>query len=182
MAVTRTAAVLIERKVTTFDLKKGDDLQILCGEGIRLLGHNIEQLVQGPAHQQGHNLDLVLQRNELQLPLDTQVEDKCISDHYVITVKTSIGKCSVKKTVTIKRDIKHINLENFKEDISKCLSSHSLSSIDNLNECLEGVLNEHTLMEEQTISTRPIPRWMSLKVKEAKKEKTKAEIQWENLD
>ncbi|GFR88589.1 ATP-dependent DNA helicase [Elysia marginata] len=140
--------------------------------------HNIKQLVQGPTHQQGHTLDLVLHRNALQLTLNTQVEDKCISDHYVITVKTSIEKCSANKTVTIKRDIKHINLENFKEDISKCLSSHSASSIDQLSEYLQGVLNKHAPMEEKTISTRPIAPWMSLKAKEAKQEKRRAERQW----
>ncbi|GFR63814.1 hypothetical protein ElyMa_003615600 [Elysia marginata] len=113
-------------------------------------------------------ISTVYYRNELQFTLDTQVEVKCTSDHFVITVKTSLQKCSAKKTVIVKRDMKHINPETFRGDISNCLSAYSPFSVDELIKCLKGVLNEHAPMEEQTISSRPVVPWMSLTVKEAK--------------
>ena len=140
--------------------------------------HDIQQLVTESTHKHHHTLDLVLTRRETSKVSNIKLHDIGLSDHHVISVELNYQKPTAKKQKVLSRNLKSINLEVFKEELSSSLSTNSLESVEDFNNCLRDVLDHHAPLRMRTLSSRPSAPWLTLRVKASKQEKRKAERQW----
>lgn len=106
------------------------------------------------------------------------MEDICFYDHFLVTVDTSIERPRHVKITTLKRDTKNINLKDFKADITISLSETKLTIFEEFDRCLHGVFDDHAPLQQRVINSRHVERWMTLRIKEAKQDKRKAERYW----
>ena len=94
---------------------------------------NLIQIVNQPTQRMGHILDWVVIRNDDKSISNLQVTDKCISDHFVITLNFNMSKPKPTKNVIQSRNIKAIDMNVFKSNLSQSLSettdSQSLESL-----------------------------------------------------
>ena len=140
--------------------------------------HDLQQFVQGPTHKHKHTLDLALVRSEFNTVLDINIDDNCLSDHFLISFEVDIRKPGPVKHRVKTRNIKNINLDAFKQDVSSSLCENSPVTVEDFNNCLKDILNKHAPLREGLLTSRPGAPWLTLRVKAAKQDKRKAERTW----
>ena len=139
--------------------------------------HNFSQLVTEPTRKK-HILDLLLIRGNLKTVSDIEVVDKCLSDHCIVSCDIDFERPRPVKHRVLTRNVKEVNVTNFRNDILSSFSCDPPSSFEDLNATLKNTLDKHAPLRERVISAKPGAPWMSLRVKAAKADKRKAERAW----
>lgn len=152
---------------------------------------NLSQHVTEATHVRGHLLDLLITRSESNLIVNKPVvSDSFISDangnlscdHYAISATLSCSKPKHKHQEISYRKLKNICLTEFHHDLESHISSKyeiSGGSLVNIyNDGLSEVLNKHAPLVTKSFLVRPNPQWYNDDLRNAKREKRKAERQW----
>ena len=106
-----------------------------------------------------------------------------ISDHNPIRVTISIPKPEpVRKQITY-RKIKDIDINSLQEDILKSSlinkpSDNIDSFVNQYNETLSAILNEHAPVIDKTVTVHPNAPWFSEDISQAKRKRRCAERRW----
>ena len=140
--------------------------------------YDISQLVNTPTHRMGHIIDWVLVNQvESQQVSDLRVEDKTISDHYVILFNLTVQSRNERKVKVTSRNIKRVNHEKLKNDI-KILVNSDTSQIDIYETGLRQLLDLHAPEKTRTITAKPSAPWLTDDILAAKRERKQFERQW----
>ena len=143
---------------------------------------DLQQHVHQSTHARGHTLDLIITRSSDQLVEDLSVTDTAISDHFWATCLLPGQKSkSVKKEISY-RKIKAIDIAQFKSDIELSSLSSSFNDVDTAvttyNTELAKILDKHAPIVRKTVTLHPEAPWFNDEIKNAKKERRKAEHTW----
>jgi hypothetical protein len=163
------------------DNPTNSDAQRFC----KLLDNfDLLQHVQQTTHERGHTLDLIITCAADQLVQDVVTMDTGISDHFWIHCSLSGPKPkSVRKQISY-RKIKAINTEAFVTDIRASPLSFTDSfesvhtAVDIYNTQLSNILDKHAPLVTKSITLHPEAPWFNEEIREAKKERRKAELIW----
>ena len=167
-----------------FNIHVDDPCDTDCARFLGLLeSMGLQQHVDVPTHKYGHTLDLIITRRADSLLSTNPIADCLFSDHFTV-----ISDLIVKKPLlTVKqisyRKIKSIDTESFTNDLQKsALCQHSPDSLNELvnlyNTTLFNTLDAHAPVITKTIKSRPLVPWYSAEIKEARRERRKAERKW----
>ena len=109
----------------------------------------LHQLVNVPIHQPGHTLDWLITNRATDV-LNLTVVDMLLSDHFVISFDLLLKKPVREKRKIISRNIRAIDMHDFRTDVHNLLGSATQSnSTDPLgvyNTCLRQLLDHHALL------------------------------------
>ena len=141
---------------------------------------NLKQHVSETTHIHGHQLDLVVSREDEISIQSIEVHPPTISDHSLISfeVKGKVGKSS-KKIISF-RKIDSIDLSEFKEDVAACSfvtsPAHDVVSLSKqYEEDLRRILDQHAPLVEKEVTDRNDSPWFTDDCKLRKNIKRKAE-------
>ena len=126
-----------------------------------LLHHNLLQLVLEPTQKKCHILDWVVIRESANTVFNLSVQDKAISDHFLITFDTCLSKPSFAKRTISCRNLKCINHDVLSKDLNKltfpdpnnCLEK----TVDRYNSLLKSLLDNHAPLRYRTVSSLDEP-------------------------
>ena len=114
--------------------------------------------------------------------LDLTVVDMLLSDHFVISFDLLLRKPVREKRKIISRNIRAIDMHEFRTDVHNLLGSATQSdSTDPLgvyNTCLRQLLDRHAPLVTSTVTDRTSAPWMTLEIKQAKVQQRLAERIW----
>ena len=114
--------------------------------------------------------------------LDLTVVDMLLSDHFVISLDLLLRKPVREKRKIISRNIRAIDMHDFRMDVHNLLGSATQSdSTDPLgvyNTCLRQLLDRHAPLVTRTVTDRTSAPWMTLEIKQAKVQRRVAERKW----
>jgi len=144
---------------------------------------NLRQHVSKPTHVKGHLLDLIITNVDEDIVTNIQHYPPAISDHTPITFNLQAAK-PPPVTQTIRyRKLKHIDIESFQLDIQnselikkpKCDVNEF---VNQYNETLNNLLEQHAPIVEKTILIRPNTPWFTDAISHLKRDRRKAERNW----
>ena len=153
---------------------------------------SLHQLVNVPTHRRGHTLDWLITNRAADV-LDLTVVDMLLSDHFVISFDLLLRKPIREKRKIISRNIRAIDMHDFRMDIHNLLGSAIQSdSTDPLgvyntclcqllgvyNTCLCQLLDRHAPLNTHTVTDHTPAPWMTLEIKQAKVQRRLAERKW----
>ena len=142
---------------------------------------SLHQLVNVPTHRRGHTLDWLITNRATDV-LDLTVIDMLLSDHFVISFDLLLRKPVKEKRTIISRNIRAIDVHDFRTDVDNLLGSATQSnSTDPLgiyNTCLRQLLDRHAPLVTRTVTDRTSAPWMTLEIKQAKVQRRLAERKW----
>ena len=127
--------------------------------------YNFEQSVTVPTHSSGNTLDAIISRTCDNLQVSQPVGDNFISDHCFVT--SVIQKSKPQLT---KKCVRYRNWKSSTSGFSQSLSNKvdTLPKINDVNEyvnqfndTLTSIVNEHVPLKEKTLTTRPKVPWFS---------------------
>ena len=114
--------------------------------------------------------------------LDLTVVHMLLSDHFVISFDLLLRKPVREKRKIISRNIRAIDMHDFRTDVDNLLGSATQSnSTDPLgvyNTCLRQLLDRHAPLVTRTVTVRTSAYWMTLEIKQAKVQRRLAERKW----
>ena len=114
--------------------------------------------------------------------LDLTVVDMLLSDHFVISLDLLLRKPVREKRKIISRNIRAIDMHDFRMDVHNLLGSATQSdSTDPLgvyNTCLRQLLDRHAPLVTRTVTDRTSAPWMTYEIKQAKIQRRVAERKW----
>ena len=143
----------------------------------------LQQHVITPTHESGNTLDLIITQQCEDLVKETPQSDYHISDHWSVICQLNLDKPRItKKTVTFRR-IKDIDLCALSDEISSSdLCTNTPDTLSDLvicyNSTLASSLDQHAPLITKTIPARPFVPWFNDDIKEARKQRRKAERRW----
>ena len=148
----------------------------------------LKQHVNVPTHESGHTLDLIITRNCEDVVVDTPHATHFISDHAFVQCYLSCRRPTLEKKTISYRDLKKIDLDQFKVDLQlsplglKDLQSEGKNDLDQLvllyRDTLSKLLDKHAPLKTRSFVVRPKLPWFNGSIKEAKKAKKRAEKKW----
>ena len=143
----------------------------------------LQQHVTHPTHIHGHTLDLIITRQSDQLIKSTPRVDRFISDHASILCSLRSSAPSFTTKIVSYRKLKAINIELLNDDLSNTdLCQNPPSVLDDLVDCyndtLRTTLNKHAPLISKTIKERARVPWFNKEIREAKRQRRKAERKW----
>ena len=159
----------------------GDPHKLKLLELLETMG--LQQHVITPTHESGNTLDLIITRQCEDLVKETPQSDYHISDHWSVICRLNLDKPRItKKTVTFRR-IKDIDLRALSDEISSSdLCTNTPDTLSDLVTCynstLASSLDRHAPLITKTIPARPLVPWFNDDIKEARKQRRKAERRW----
>ena len=142
--------------------------------------HNLTQHVHTSTHKHGHILDWVITSEHIAPTAPVSIIDKCISDHHLLLFSLPLSKkkkAKIQHHVTT-RNIKDINMIDFKADLVRELSSIQEMSAEALDRCSRKVLDKHAPLKSKCVKLRKPSPWYNAAVKRAKGDKRRAEAKW----
>ena len=105
--------------------------------------------------------------------------DMLLSDYFVISFDLLMRKSVREKKKTISRNIRVIDMHDFRTDVHNLLGSATQSiSTDPLgvnNTCLRQLLDRYVPLVTRTVTDRTFAPWLTLEVKQAKVQRRLAE-------
>ena len=109
--------------------------------------------------------------------------DYLFSDHITVLCDLALGKPSPKIEQISYRKLRAIKIEDFKLDLATSeLCKYSPDSLNDLIKCyndtLYQVLEKHAPLRSKVIRSRPLVPWFNADIKNARREKRKAERKW----
>ena len=139
-----------------------------------------DQFVTEPTHVKGHILDIVLCRART-LVTSVNVDNLCMSDHFLLTIGTDLSRPRVPRKVVKCRNVKGIDRSLFRADIAQSpLVIGSPDGVDDLldlyNATLLGLLNKHAPEKEKVVPDRPSSPWINEAVIKARQARRRAHI------
>ena len=139
---------------------------------------SLHQLVNVPTHRRGNTLDWVITDRASDV-LDLTVVDMLLLDHFVISFDLLLRKPVREKKKIISRNIRAIDMHDFRTDVHNLLGSATQSnSADPLgiyNTCLSQLLDRHAPLVTHTVTDRISAPWMTLEIKQANVQRRLAE-------
>ncbi|XP_022791543.1 uncharacterized protein LOC111330846 [Stylophora pistillata] len=143
----------------------------------------LQQHVDKSTHISGHTLDLMITRCSDSFLTAKPMTDYLFSDHFTVLCDLALSKPSPKNEQISYRKLKAIKIEDFKQDLSTSeLCNYSPDSLNDLVECyndtLSQVLERHAPLRSKVIRSRPLVPWFNEDIKNARREKRKAERKW----
>lgn len=133
-----------------------------------LSSFSMSQLVNGPTHELGNTLDLIIANSEETDIRDIKIDFSSKSDHAYIFFKIGFEpKHSEKKTIAIK-NFKNMNLEQFRSDLSTGIENY-VNGVDTscfydalceFNVLCETLVSEHVETKTVNIPVNSRPKWM----------------------
>ena len=145
--------------------------------------HNLQQLVNGPTHESGHTLDLVITRIGEEGIGSVDVNES-ISDHSSVHCQLSLQKPKPSKKVIHYRKIKAIYPAKFTSDISEsrlCSSNGSLAAdelVHQYNEVMGDLLDEHAQQRSCFVVEHLAVPWYNQDIANAKQKRRCFERKW----
>ena len=128
-----------------------------------LANRNFVQVIDKPTHRKKHILDWVITRDEDNTLHDIEVEDKCISDNFVITFCVNASKPTSTKVQVISRNLRSIDSKLFSKDIESALSVATgdiETLVDRYNTALRDILDKHAPLQSRLVTQRKSAPWM----------------------
>ena len=141
------------------------------------------QHVDEPTHINGHILDHVITRNESKSIIKNVYVDTQISDHFSVIFNLTLEKpVPVRKTVKF-RKLKSIDEHKFRKELQDNISeienkNEAESLVTSYNSVLMKTLDSCAPIQEKTVTIRHHSPWFNDKIREAKKNRRKAEKKW----
>ena len=137
---------------------------------------NLKQMITETTHIRGHILDWVITNSE-DCVENITVEDKAVSDHFLISVNLKFEKPGKTKRLVTSRKLKAISAERFLEDVKIAFCKNELSLVQ-FNSALRAVLDAHAPLVTRYVTARTSAPWMTLEIEEAKNDRRRAERLW----
>lgn len=167
-----------------FNLHFDDESNVLSSKVRDLLSAvNVAQYVKSSTHTHGHILDLLISQSGV--VSDVLVEDPLLSDHSAVLFKlTSVKNTNQNSFESIAfRNLKAINLQDFKADLSASLLSireqvSPAAHLQDLNRCFEATLDKHAPIIHKRACNKSKCLWMTDELKSARCLRRKLERQW----
>ena len=132
---------------------------------------SLHQLVNVPTHRRSYTLDWLITNRATDV-LDLTAVDMLLSDHFVIFYDLLLRKPVREKRKIISRNIRAIDMHDFRTDVHNLLGSATQSdSTDPLgvyNTCLRQLLDRHAPLVTRIVTDRTSAPWMTLEIKQAK--------------
>ena len=151
-----------------------------------LASFSMRQLVDGPTHELGNTLDLIVANTDETEIKDINVDFSSKSDHAYIFFKLCVQpRTSEKKTVSIK-NFKNVNLQQFKCDIASVVGNY-VNSVDTdsfysalceFNMLCENCVDDHVETKTVNIPLNSRPKWMDSEFLNARAERRKLYKCW----
>ncbi len=152
----------------------------------------LKQHVSTPTHSSNHILDLLITRSTTDIKILSIESTLYLYDHCFVECKLSIGRPMHPKKEISCREMKKINLDDFKADLSRVnYLCENIANLDELTQCydheLSHILNNHAPVRRKILKVKRSTPWYTaelrqLKVKrrslERKMRKTKLEVDW----
>ena len=147
---------------------------------------SLTQSVNVPTHKLGNTLDLIIHDPTVLTVSDIYVEKPDRSDHYLVFFDILCNvETALKREITF-RNIKGIDLNNFKNDISHASNlfiqncnvndfSHSLSLFNNV---FGEVVESHAPLITKEVDINPKPGWLDQEFKTARSNRRKLYKKW----
>ena len=114
--------------------------------------------------------------------LDLTVVDMLLSDHFVISFDLLWRKPVKEKRKIISRNIRAIDMHDFRTDVHNLLGSATQSNSGDplgvYNTCLRQLLDRHVPLVTHTVTDRTSAPWMTLEIKQAKVQRRLVEQKW----
>ena len=105
-----------------------------------------------------------------------------LSDHFVISFDLLLRKPIREKTKIISRNIRAIDIHDFRTDTYNLLGSATQSNLTDLlgvyNTCLRQLLDRHAPLVTRTVVDRTSAPWMHLEIKQAKVQRCVTKRKW----
>ena len=122
---------------------------------------NLDQLVNVTRHVKGQTLDwLVINASELKENLS--VDDRGLSDHFLVSLHLRFTKLKKPKKTVTSRKLKDIDITSFKSDADALLSQlNETDLLINYNTCLRKLLDRYFPLITSTVADRPSAPWLS---------------------
>ena len=138
----------------------------------------LKQLITGPTQDSGHTLDVVITPHCDTIVKSFAVLDKHVSDHKFLKCELDFLKLPKVVRTVVSRNINSINLQSFKTDIGAKLSeaiTDKKDLADHFYDVCLSVMDKHAPSKTRKVTERPHSPWFTLKEKQAKQERRKAE-------
>lgn len=174
-----------------FHLDKNDDVD--ARRFVNTLDcHGLSQHVVGATHVRGHTLDVVITREystilkavpEVEDPLIFDTNGNMTMDHYAVHCKLGIAKPPRERKRVSYRKYRAIDMDAFRSDIETSISLDNVNAdvageVTAYNSTLKDILEEHAPLISKEIVLRPQSPWYTDELREAKKDRRKAERKW----
>lgn len=144
-----------------------------------LITNNLNQIVTKPTHQSGNIIDWVVVGNSSTTVFDIEVSDIPFSDHHPIKIGIEITKPSTQPVSVTSRNIRSIDVNDFRNDLNEALADlDQSSSIDDFDARVSAVVEAHAPMMTRTIPNRRYSPWYCQEVKAAKTKCRQMERTW----
>ena len=150
-----------------------------------------QQHINQPTHHHGHTLDVLITRDTSASIGNVDVEDIGLCDdkgtllqsHFAVTCDILLPAVSTKLKAVSYRQLKNIDTEQFKIDISSSDTlNNATGSADEILERyslgLTTLLNRHAPLIHRTITLRPNTSWYTETLRDAKRCRRKKERKW----
>ena len=131
----------------------------------------LKQHVNVPTHESGHTLDLIITRNCEDVVVNTPHATRFISDHAFVQCYLSCRRPTLEKKTISYRDLKKIDLDQFKVDLQlsplglKDLQSEGKNDLDQLvllyRDTLSKLLDKHAPLKTRSFVVRPKLPWFN---------------------
>ena len=138
------------------------------------------QYVNCPTQICGNTLDWVIAPESDSILQSVQAIDKQVSDHHFILCTTKLDKKPPLKINVTSRNLKSIDIKQFRSDIRDKFLTLTDSDIDceKFDSLCKQVLDGHAPLKNRTVKERTVSPWFSLEHKKLKQEKRRAERKW----
>lgn len=143
----------------------------------------LQQHIDKPTYESEHTLDLIITRRCDSILAGVPVTDYLFSDHLSVICDLRLGRPVLPTKKVSYRKIGAVDTKLLCDELSTTkLCQHSPDALNELVECynttLAEALDRHAPVITKTITSRPLVPWYSDVIKEARRERRKAERRW----
>ena len=150
-----------------------------------LSSFSLSQIIEGPTHELGNTLDLVIHDTSETTISDVHIDFSSKSDHAYIYFKIAQDiEMRVKKSVIMK-DFKNVNIEYFKSDIAQKVDDfvHTADQdfskvLGDFNALCNICISDHVQTREVNINKKAKPKWMDAEFQKTRSERRKFYKKW----
>ena len=147
--------------------------------------YGLQQLVTSSTHRCNQILNVVICKENDCPVVSFKVIDPLISDHSAVEFLMETQRPSLPHTTLNYRQIKKINIEDFRTDIVNCrlllpenLGDEIDEVVENYDSALSDILDKHAAIKSKVISIKPTVPWYNDSVAEARRNKRRCERKW----
>ena len=145
-----------------------------------LTAFDLVQVVDKPTHKAGHTLDVLVLQKDIEVN-SMEVNDICLSDHFLVSFELSITAriATHYKTITF-RNLKLTDTVQFRNSLDNCLNTlghrNNLNdTVNEYNETLNGLMNSFAPIVSKQIKVVPKCPWFDHEYKGLRKKRRQLE-------